>query len=156
MAQKKRCDLCSGCDNYPAVCVNCKSAEKQDKRSSKKNNFYVELEFMLSDIDVKSLKEKVVNRISGDYLRVILDNENVSVIHYKDKLYDLCLKVFHIEYGHQLKSLKKKLPKNIMWNEYTLDMINQTAHTKAKDYLEVTIINMIDNAKKNIKKKRRT
>ncbi|MBS3073220.1 hypothetical protein J4465_00260 [Candidatus Pacearchaeota archaeon] len=157
MAQKGKCDLCSACDNYPAICKYCHSPEKHYHRSSKKNNFYVELEFMLGDIrDPEIIKNTITHKISTDYLKVIIDNRNVSVIHYKDKLYDLCLKIFHIEYEHQLKSIKKELPKKAVCNEYTVDIIHQTAHAKAKEYLEITIINMINNAENNIKKKRRT
>lgn len=156
MAQKKRCDLCSGDENYPGICICCHSPEKHYHKSSKKNNVYVEIKFMLLKGNCEKIKEEILSEVARDYLKVVLDHTNVSEIHYKDKLSNLCLKVFHIEYEHQLNSLKKELPKNIMWNEYTIDVINQTAHTKAKDYLEVTIINMINNVKKNINKKRRT
>ena len=157
MAQKGKCDLCSACDNYPAICKYCHSPEKHYHKSSKKNNFYVELEFMLKDLqDPEIIKNTITNQISTDYQRVIIDNKDVSVIHYRDKLYDLCLKIFHIKYETQFNSIRKGLLKNMVWDECTVDIVHQTAHAKAKEYLEITIINMINNAENNIKKKRRT
>lgn len=149
---KKRCDICSGFEGYPRICNYCSPPKRQTTKPSKKNNFYVELEFMILYHD-ENIKETIANEISKDYLRVILDNADVGRIHYKGKLSNLCFKVFHLEYGRQIRSIKESLPKNKLFDEDTLDGIKELAHTRAKDYLEITIINMIEKVNKKIKKR---